>query len=303
MPTSKRLAGPGFIILNVLRAMNIIGLLAVCVASFIMVIKTFTASKFFFFDGATHIITALSSMFLVVSECSLFKRWYERNWPVLSNSHGFNFLGLAMIILGNNILGNLNKEATSQKSLGLPFWRIVIGSGVIVFSLGFINIIASLVFRDRKLKVTARQIRSKGAVALSDAEARIEAGKPGSIMTSFPSSSYAPSSNYSQASPIKVKSPVRRFMHNARQSILPSYRSEVPPYPRSPPGAYPASPVKSPSPAVKAVSKNDATGTSPKSPRPPMEISAPLNVNPQFAHLVRPNMAHHPSQRRPDGSF
>jgi hypothetical protein len=61
---------------------------------------------------------------------------------MLSNSHGFNFLGLAMIILGNNILGNLNKEATSQKSLGLPFWRIVIGSGIIVFALGFINVIA-----------------------------------------------------------------------------------------------------------------------------------------------------------------
>jgi hypothetical protein len=43
--TSKRLAGPGFIILNVLRAMNITGLLAVIVASLIMVIKTFTASK------------------------------------------------------------------------------------------------------------------------------------------------------------------------------------------------------------------------------------------------------------------
>lgn len=47
-----------------------------------------------------------------------------------------------MIVLGNNILGNLNKEATSQKSLGLPFWRVVIGSGIVVFSLGFLNIIA-----------------------------------------------------------------------------------------------------------------------------------------------------------------
>jgi len=45
MPTSKRLAGPGFIILNVIRAMNITGLLAACVASFIMLIKTFTASQ------------------------------------------------------------------------------------------------------------------------------------------------------------------------------------------------------------------------------------------------------------------
>jgi hypothetical protein len=160
----------------------------------------------------------------------------------------------------------------------------------------------SLIFRDRKLKVTARQIRSKGAVAISDKEAQIEyngSGKAVSIVTSFPNSSYAPSSTYSQASPIK-KSPVRRFMHNARQSILPSYRSEVPPYPRSPPAAYPSSPLKSPSAAVKAVAKND-TG-SPTEERP-MEISAPLNVNPQFAHLVRPDMAHHPSQRRPDGSF
>jgi hypothetical protein len=45
-----------------------------------------------------------------------------------------------MVVLGNNILGNLNKEATSQKSLGLPFWRVVIGAGIIVFALGFLNI-------------------------------------------------------------------------------------------------------------------------------------------------------------------
>jgi hypothetical protein len=81
-------------------------------------------------------------MFLVVSECSFFRRWFERNWPVLSNSHGFNFLGMAMIVVGNNLLGNLNKEATSQENLGMPFWRIVIGAGVIVFALGFINIVA-----------------------------------------------------------------------------------------------------------------------------------------------------------------
>jgi hypothetical protein len=59
--TSKRLAGPGFIILNILRGINIICLLAVIAASIVMVVKTFTVSKFFFFDGATHVITALSS--------------------------------------------------------------------------------------------------------------------------------------------------------------------------------------------------------------------------------------------------
>jgi hypothetical protein len=158
--TSKRLAGPGFIILNVIRAMNIIGLLAVVAASVIMVIRTFTVSKFFFFDAATHIIAALSSsrflstfrksndttytipVFLVISECSIFKSYFAKNWPVLSYEHGFNFLGLAMVVLGNNLLGNLNKEATSQKSLGMAFWRIVIGSGIIIFVLGFLNIAA-----------------------------------------------------------------------------------------------------------------------------------------------------------------
>ena len=78
----------------------------------------------------------------MTSECSIFRRWFERNWPVLSPSHGFNFLGLGMIVIGNNLLGNLNKEATSQENLGMPFWRIVIGAGVIVFAMGFINIIA-----------------------------------------------------------------------------------------------------------------------------------------------------------------
>jgi hypothetical protein len=81
-------------------------------------------------------------VFLLISECSIFKSYFARDWPLLSPAHGFNFLGSCMIILGNNILGNLNKEATSQKSLGLPFWRLVIGSGIIVLLFGFVNLLA-----------------------------------------------------------------------------------------------------------------------------------------------------------------
>lgn len=40
----KRLAGPGYIILNVLRAMNIIGLLAVVTASVVMLVNAFTTN-------------------------------------------------------------------------------------------------------------------------------------------------------------------------------------------------------------------------------------------------------------------
>jgi hypothetical protein len=59
MPFFKRsLAGPGYIILNTLRVMNIIGLTAVIAASCVMLVKTFVVSKFFIFDGVSHVISA-----------------------------------------------------------------------------------------------------------------------------------------------------------------------------------------------------------------------------------------------------
>jgi hypothetical protein len=65
-----------------------------------------------------------------------------RNWPLYSQNSGFVSLGITMIILGISILGNLNKEATSEKSLGLAFWRIVISAGIVVTVIGTANIFA-----------------------------------------------------------------------------------------------------------------------------------------------------------------
>lgn len=79
---------------------------------------------------------------MLTSEMSLFGAYFTRNWPLLSPTHGFVTLSLAMVVIGTNVLGNLNKAATSQKSLGLSFWRLVIGSGIIIFILGFVNLIA-----------------------------------------------------------------------------------------------------------------------------------------------------------------
>lgn len=42
---NRSLAGPGFIILNTIRVMNIIALLAVIAASWVMLVKTFVVSK------------------------------------------------------------------------------------------------------------------------------------------------------------------------------------------------------------------------------------------------------------------
>jgi hypothetical protein len=81
-------------------------------------------------------------VFLVVSECSLFRSYFARNWPMLSPSHGFVFLGSAMMVLGLNLLGNMNKQATSQESLGLPFWRLLLASGILAIVIGFFNVVA-----------------------------------------------------------------------------------------------------------------------------------------------------------------
>ena len=57
----RSLAGPGYIILNTIRVMNIISLVAIIAASSVMLVKTFVVSKFFFFDAVSHVITALLS--------------------------------------------------------------------------------------------------------------------------------------------------------------------------------------------------------------------------------------------------
>jgi hypothetical protein len=151
--------GKGYIILNVIRVFNIISLLTVVAASWVMLVMTVKTSsvgspprlclwpcahqvQFFFFDGVSHFITNAIGLFLVVSELNLFKSYFSKYWPLLSSESGFVPLGLAMIILGFNILGHLNKDATSVEKLGLPLWRLVIASGILTSIMGFGNIIA-----------------------------------------------------------------------------------------------------------------------------------------------------------------
>ncbi|KIW99937.1 uncharacterized protein Z518_10865 [Rhinocladiella mackenziei CBS 650.93] len=175
----KSLAGAGYVVLNVIRVMNIISLLTVIAGSSVMLVKTFVVSHFFFFfDACEHVIRVILSGFLVLTELPLFKSYIARNWPLFSARASFVMLGVAMICLGNSMLGNLNKQATSQKNLGLPFWRLVIASGIIVLVMGPINILASYVFRDTKAHLTARQVRSHGAVASHKADVEASTPKP-----------------------------------------------------------------------------------------------------------------------------
>lgn len=76
----------------------------------------------------------------MTTEVGLFKGYYSKNWPLLSLKSGFVTLGISMIVVGVSILGNLNKDATSQQSLGLSFWQIVICSGILTTIMGVGNI-------------------------------------------------------------------------------------------------------------------------------------------------------------------
>ncbi|KAH7125111.1 hypothetical protein B0J11DRAFT_435049 [Dendryphion nanum] len=296
-----------------MRALNIITLASVVASSVVMLVKTFIVSKFFFFDATSHVITALVGMFLIISECALFRRYFKRNWPLLSSDHGFVSLGFAMTVLGLNMLGNMNKEATSQESLGLPFWRLLVASGILAIVIGFFNIVASFVFRDTSLNVTARQIRSHGKVALTRAENRELDSKALSIATHMTGSSSlhkttptitsttpridmstedpplaTPTKEESRFSRFTWGSPIRGAFNSARKSVLPSYHTHT--HSRSS-STY----SRSISGESRRWNKKNRDSDVPAM---PLQISGPLNTNQQFSYLNRPNPAHHPSIKR-----
>lgn len=111
-----------------------------------------------------------------------------------------------MIVLGVNMLGNLNKEAVSQDSLGLAFWRIVISSGILVFILGWLNL------------VSVRQIRVQNLADSADAN----------IMFRATFSATAVVASQPVKSVPTAPSPCTRLpCHRARTArpLLPSWRS------------------------------------------------------------------------------
>ena len=111
-----------------------------------------------------------------------------------------------MLVLGCLTLGNLNKKATSEESLGKPMWRTVISSGVITLIMGIVNIFATYIFRDHSgpEKVTARQVRSEGS--LSRGKVLNKAMGTPSVATSG-----------------SVYTTPRRSFHLGRSDSLPSY--------------------------------------------------------------------------------
>ncbi|RAH74635.1 uncharacterized protein BO66DRAFT_407980 [Aspergillus aculeatinus CBS 121060] len=161
----ESLAGPGYVILNAIRVINIIVFLDIIAASAVMLVKISLLTSFFFFEAVSRVATAGVSIFLIISELPILRAYFDRNWPLLGQESGFITLAIAMLVLGVGVLGDLNTKATSQESLGMPFWRLVLSAGILSMIMSVVNVAASFVFSDRDIGVSARHVRLYGAVA------------------------------------------------------------------------------------------------------------------------------------------
>ncbi|WYZ37499.1 hypothetical protein EsH8_II_001005 [Colletotrichum jinshuiense] len=162
---NSRLRGSGHMVLNVFRAFNIIGLLAVSASTWVMIVMSILKGNFAFFDSASHFFTFSVAVFLIISELNVFRTYFERNWPVLSCEHGLSWLGIAMIVMGCHVLANTTVPAFSAGTIGLPLWRLILASGILAITFGFFNVVSSIIFRDSNNGINARNIRSDGTLA------------------------------------------------------------------------------------------------------------------------------------------
>ncbi|KAK3371753.1 hypothetical protein B0T24DRAFT_336334 [Lasiosphaeria ovina] len=145
---NSKVRGSGHLILNAIRALTIVTLGTVMVACWAMIVLSGITAHFDFFDMISHFFIFVICIFLVISELGLFKRFFEKNWPVLSPSHSLMWLGLAILIIGCQLLADLTKPAYTLGNLGLSMYRLVLASGILCLIFGISNILVSIIFRD-----------------------------------------------------------------------------------------------------------------------------------------------------------
>lgn len=169
-------------------------------------------------------------------------------------------------------------------------------------------LIQNYVFRDRSRQVTARQVRAHGAVAVH------KTPMPGSSTGSVTYTPTAPelAQTYINSPTTPGGSKISNAFHiltSPRQDhVLPSYYAASPPYnckdPESPSSKYSRNTncTKKGVMSVFLGRKRQSLGPPlpvnvSQAPEREMQISGPMGVNPQFAHLVqRPDSALHPSR-------
>ncbi|CAI7599883.1 unnamed protein product [Penicillium discolor] len=168
----ESLAGPGYVILNVIRVLNIITFMDLIAACAVLLAKIDMLNSFFFFEAVTHAVVALVSLFMIISELPILQGYFDNHWPMFGQESSFYSLGGIMMILGVATLGTLNTKATTQEVIGMSFWQIIVSAGVLAMIISVVNVLASYIFSDPETGVSARQVRVDGAVAPQKAMSR-----------------------------------------------------------------------------------------------------------------------------------
>jgi len=158
-------AAVSYIILNVIRGLNILSLLASIIASGCLLVKTADLTDdigwFNVFDLAEKVMVILFALFILLTELpKVLRGYFARNWPAFSHQSGFWALGVCLVFIGCDVMSYLCKEKTDQKHLGGDFYRMVQAAGLMCLIMAFVNMLASVLLRDRKRGLTARQARA-----------------------------------------------------------------------------------------------------------------------------------------------
>ncbi|KAJ5501604.1 hypothetical protein N7453_006421 [Penicillium expansum] len=162
----ESLAGPGYVILNVIRVLNIITFMDLIAACAVLLAKINMLNSFFFFRGCDPCRGGSGQPLPVL------QTYFDDHWPMFGQDSSFYSLGGIMMILGVATLGNLNTKAMTQETIGMTFWQIIVSAGVLAMIISVVNVLASYIFSDPETGVSARQVRVDGAVAPQKAMSR-----------------------------------------------------------------------------------------------------------------------------------
>lgn len=158
----------GMFILQGLRVCTVITLATMCASFWVYIIRVDKSRAYFVFECASLFFNSIICVLLILSEfplCKPIRDYFRTSWPVLSELHGVSWLGGAMLLLGCDIFGNLNKPANEKDKLGSHFFGLVLAAGILAVTFGVLNVICGFVWRNGKEGITSRDIRSKGPLA------------------------------------------------------------------------------------------------------------------------------------------
>ncbi|KAJ8117617.1 hypothetical protein OPT61_g1227 [Boeremia exigua] len=307
--SAEHLAGPGYIILNIQRALNIIALASVVASSIVMLVKTFIVSKpysWFRNFGLRHDGPRTQHV-----------GQHEQG------GHKPEVFDIAILEALGGVRTNQNTDVQQSyifcdRSRGITARRVRSRGAMTLSEVDAESQHYDFDPKHKAFTISTHHTGSSASRSHIGQSPPMRNGTPPMRMASPPVMG-APTPRVDCGSP-QLESPQQPTNHlsafafspisafkSVRGSFLPSYHSTSPPKPGFL-GHRPSSSIYSRTtyggePSKKKFWQRMAREEEPEVPRVPAEISGPMNINPQFAHLVKPNLAHHPSIRRPEADF